>query len=140
MISFRLDFFEKYALDILLGLTLSLSATTSIAQDSEQIEEIEVIGITPTHGVGLPKAVIPTNVQTASGEDLDQSQSLDLTEFMHRNLGSVNVNAAQNNPLQPDVQYRGYTASPCWGCRRGSLYTRTASASWNHSVIRSIGS
>lgn len=102
-----------------LGLYISLLATSSFAQDTEQIDEIVVIGITPTHGVGFPKKVIPANVQTASSNDLDQSQSLDLTEFMNRNLGGVNINAAQNNPLQPDVQYRGFTASPLLGLPQG---------------------
>lgn len=110
--------FEKLACIFFLGLYL-LWATTSFAQNAEQIDEIEVIGITPTHGIGFPEELIPTNVQSASSDDLDQSQSLDLTEFMQRNLGSVSINAAQNNPLQPDVQYRGYTASPLLGLPPG---------------------
>ena len=48
-----------------------------------------------------------------------RSQSLDLTEYMNRSLGSVNINAAQNNPLQPDVQYRGFSASPLLGLPQG---------------------
>ena len=111
--------FGKGTLIFFLGLYISLLATSSFAQDTEQIDEIVVIGITPTHGVGVPKKVIPSNVQTASSDDLDQSQSLDLTEFLNRNLGGVNISAAQNNPLQPDVQYRGFTASPLLGLPQG---------------------
>ncbi len=109
----------REAITFLLGLYTSISVTSSIAQESGEIDEIEVIGVTPTHGVGLPHGVIPTSVQTATSDDLDQSQSLDLTEFMRRNLNSVNINAAQNNPLQPDVQYRGFTASPLLGMPPG---------------------
>jgi outer membrane receptor protein involved in Fe transport len=46
-------------------------------------------------------------------------RSLDLSDFMNRALGSVSVNSAQNNPLQPDVQYRGFTASPLLGLPQG---------------------
>ena len=42
---------------------------------------------------------------------------------MNRALGSVYVNDIQNNPLQPDVNYRGYTASPLLGTPQGmSVY------------------
>ena len=82
-------------------------------------EEIEVIGITPTHGVGLPRELIPYSVQSATSTDLARTQSLDLADFFNRNLGSVHINEAQNNPLQPDVQFRGFTASPLLGLPQG---------------------
>ncbi|MAS81718.1 MAG: TonB-dependent receptor [Legionellales bacterium] len=82
-------------------------------------ESVEVIGITPTHGVGLPEELIPYNVQSASSTDLEASQTLDLTDFMNRNLGSVTINDAQNNPLQSDVSYRGYSLSPLLGLPQG---------------------
>ncbi len=89
------------------------------AQEAELLKEVEVIGVTPTHGVGLPKDKIPVNVQSATAEDLDRQHNLDLSDYLNRNLGSVTINAAQNNPLQPDVQYRGFTASPLLGLPQG---------------------
>ncbi len=83
-------------------------------------EEIEVIGITPTSSsIGLPEDLIPYHVQSATSEDLERTHSLDLTDFMNRNLGSVHINDAQNNPLQSEVQYRGFTASPLLGLPQG---------------------
>ena len=82
-------------------------------------EEIVVIGVTPTRGAGLPVEKIPYNVQSASSDDLDRSQSLGLSDFLKHNLGSVTLNDAQNNPLQPDIQYRGYTSSPLLGLAQG---------------------
>ena len=38
---------------------------------------------------------------------------------MKRSLGSVFVNEAQSNPLQPDVQYRGFVGSPLLGLPQG---------------------
>jgi len=104
--------------------TLSFFAFTTLqavlAEENVQDQEaIEVIGITPTHGIGLPEELIPFNVQSASSNELEQSQSLDLTDFMNRNLGSVTINEAQSNPLQPDVQYRGFTLSPLLGLPQG---------------------
>jgi outer membrane receptor protein involved in Fe transport len=62
-------------------------------------------------------------VQTATSEDVASSHALDLAAFMNRTLGSVYVNDVQNNPLQPDVNFRGYTASPLLGTPQGlSVY------------------
>ncbi len=85
----------------------------------EEMSEVEVIGVTPVLGVGLPKEKIPYNVQSSSASDLEKTTSLDITDFMNRNFGSVIVNDAQNNPLQPDIQYRGFTASPLLGLPQG---------------------
>jgi len=97
------------------------SSTLSLAEETEVIqnESIEVIGITPAHGTGLPLDMIPFAIQSATAEDIERSQSLDLTQFLNRNLGSVTINEAQNNPLQPDIQYRGFTSSPLLGLPQG---------------------
>ena len=92
----------------------------SIAEEQVQTQEaLEVIGITPVLGVGLPIEKIPYNVQSASSDDFNRTTSLDLTDLMNRNFSSVIINDAQNNPLQPDVQYRGFTASPLLGLPQG---------------------
>lgn len=98
---------------------LTFSQVTIAEDDVQTQETIEVIGITPTHGVGLPEELIPFNVQSATSKDIEESQTLGLTDFMNRNLGSVTINDAQNNPLQSDVQYRGYTLSPLLGLPQG---------------------
>ncbi len=98
---------------------LTTSQGVFAEEDIQEKEAIEVIGITPTHGIGLPEELIPFNVQSATSYDLKQSQTLGLTDFMNRNLGSVTINDAQSNPLQPDLQYRGYTLSPLLGLPQG---------------------
>lgn len=94
-----------------------LASPLSDAQQPE--EEVVVIGVTPTQEAGLPESQIPYHVQSAGGEDIERSQSLDLTDFLNRNIGSISLNDVQNNPLQPDLQYRGFTASPLLGLSQG---------------------
>src|SRR5262245_19934907 len=89
------------------------------AAADDRVEEIKVIGVTPTEGAELDPLKIPAYVQTVSGEELQRTHSLDLSDYMSRALGSVSINSAQNNPLQPDVQYRGFTASPLLGLPQG---------------------
>jgi len=98
---------------------LCLGSLSTLALAADPAEEIVVIGVTPSHGSGLPETKIPYNVQSASVNDLDRSQSLDVTDFLNRNFLSISINDAQNNPLQPDVQYRGFTASPLLGLAQG---------------------
>lgn len=60
---------------------------------------------------------------SAAATDIAASHALGLTDYISRSLGSVFVNDVQNNPLQPDINYRGYTASPLLGTPQGlSVY------------------
>ncbi len=84
---------------------------------------VVVVGISPLPGADIDPDQVAAPVQSASAEDVERTHALDLTEFMRRSLGSVYVNDVQNNPLQPDVNYRGYTASPLLGTPQGvSVY------------------
>ena len=66
---------------------------------------------------------IPAPVQTATDADIENSGALDLSDFLNRRLNGVHVNEVQGNPFQPDVNYRGYTASPLLGTPQGlSVY------------------
>ena len=105
------------------ALIISCSLSGAITAQ-ETLEEIKVIGITPARdGVGLSADKIPYRVQSASAEDIDRSQSLDISDYLRHNLASITHNDAQNNPLQPDIQYRGYAASPLLGLAQGmSVY------------------
>lgn len=87
------------------------------------MEEVEVIASTPTGSGNLQRYQVAANVQTATADDLEQMQSVDITDYLNRTFASVNLNSAQGNPLQPDLQYRGFTASPLLGLAQGiSIY------------------
>ena len=94
------------------------AAAGAVAQPATPIEIIQVVGVTPLGG-DLDTDRIAANVQTASAAELREQNALDLTDFMKRSLGSVFVNDAQSNPLQPDVQYRGFVGSPLLGLPQG---------------------
>ena len=87
------------------------------------LETVVVIGVTPLAGADLDRDKVAAPVQTATSQGIDRTHALDLTAYMNRSLGSVYVNDIQNNPLQPDINYRGYTASPLLGTPQGlSVY------------------
>ncbi|MDR7272834.1 hypothetical protein J2X20_005519 [Pelomonas saccharophila] len=102
---------------------LALAYASAAAHAQVQLERVEVVGLSPVAGVDVPRDWIPAAVQTARAAEIERSQALDLSSFMNRRLGSVHLNEVQGNPLQPDVNFRGYTASPLLGTQQGlSLY------------------
>ena len=113
------------------GLWVFLIATKARAADPAAAEpasaepivdpknETTVVAATPLHGSLLPADRVAANVQTATGKAIDASHDLDITQFMNESLGSVTINQVQENPLQPDFQYRGFTASPVLGASEG---------------------
>jgi len=85
--------------------------------------KIDVISTTPLPGLDLPLTEIPAPVQGANAEEIAKSGALDLSDFLNRQLTNVHINEIQSNPFQPDVNYRGYTASPLLGTPQGiSVY------------------
>ncbi|MEG3122384.1 TonB-dependent receptor [Sphingomonas sp. GB1N7] len=90
------------------------------AQDQSDRAEI-VVTATPLNDVG--EGALPLPAQTASDEQIEAAHAIDLTDYLKRMAGGVFVNDVQNNPLQPDINYRGFTASPLLGTPQGlSVY------------------
>lgn len=88
-----------------------------------ETDKVEVVGTTPLPSIGTPINQVPSNVQTGSSKQINQQQSLDLSEYLDNNLGSVNTSNTVANPYQADVQFRGFTASPLLGTPQGlSVY------------------
>ena len=97
----------------------ALAPASTAAEGAGFDDEIVVVAPTPGGGSGIDPDRLPFTVQAADADALERTQALDLTDYLNANIGSVNINSAQNNPLQSDVQYRGYTASPLLGLPQG---------------------
>jgi len=113
------------ALQPLVAALAALGTAPALAEQdppvSQKVEapRVDVISITPLPTLGTAREEIAAPVQTATAKDLQRTQAFDLTDFMNRNLAGVHVNDIQNNPLQADVSYRGFTASPLLGNPQG---------------------
>src|SRR3984957_3970212 len=90
---------------------------------SSQASKVDVVSATPIGGTDLTTNQIAGPVQTADAAQIASSGALDLPDFMNRQLNGVYLNEMQGNPFQPDVNFRGYTASPLLGTPQGiSIY------------------
>jgi len=95
-------------------ITLGIGSTSS---------SIDVIASTPITALDMPLSDVPVPVQTLTSQTIENTNAIDLTDVMKRRLNGVYVNENQNNPFLPDVNYRGYTASPLVGSPAGlSVY------------------
>src|SRR5258708_13594847 len=106
------------------GLALARSGAWA-ETPAEQLEKpaVEVIGVTPLPGLGVPAAQVPANVQAVTGAEIMRQHPLNLPEFMSQRLSGVNVNENQGNPFQPDLTYPRVAASPLLGTPQGlSVY------------------
>ncbi len=111
---------QSVLIDVSSSAPVARSVTLSLAT---QTSKIDVVAATPLPGTDLPIDLIPAPVQTASARDIEQTGSLDLSDLLNKRLNGVHINENQQNPFQPDVNYRGYTASPLLGTPEGiSVY------------------
>jgi outer membrane receptor protein involved in Fe transport len=89
----------------------------------QELPQVLIIGNTPLQGFGVPLNEVPSNVQTATGVDLQREQSLDTADYLNNNFSGINVSESAGNPFQIDVYYHGFTASPLLGTPEGlSVY------------------
>src|SRR5262252_8202929 len=97
--------------------------TTTPGAEPEQTEvpapPVEVISTTPLPGLEVPRDSVPANVQTGNAQDLRDPATKTLPSLMERTFDSVNINQAQGNPYQPDLNFRGFAASPLLGTAPG---------------------
>jgi iron complex outermembrane recepter protein len=106
------------ALAVAVAVAVCLMPACVAAGETLTLDAIDVVATTP-QGAGIDRSHLPYRVLSADAADLEQTQSLSLPDFMATRLPGVTINEVQGNPLQPDVNYRGFTASPLLGTAQG---------------------
>jgi iron complex outermembrane receptor protein len=62
---------------------------------------------------------LPSTIQTLTQQDLDPSKAPTMPDALMRTVPSVFIGDTAVNPFQPDIQYRGFVASPTVGTPQG---------------------
>jgi iron complex outermembrane receptor protein len=113
--------------------TTALTSRNASAQATVQLPPIDVIGTTPLStapslvpGAGGPPDItgidrdkVPANTQTLTPQDFDHAKSTSVPDALLLRVPSVFNGDTAVNPYQPDVQFRGFTASPTVGTPQG---------------------
>lgn len=99
---------------------LAIASSTSLgAAEKVTTGTINVISTTPLPSIGLPMNIIPANIQIVNRADLKNQAGVSIVDFANNNLQGVSIQETQGNPFQPDVTFRGYSASPLGGSPQG---------------------
>lgn len=81
-------------------------------------ERVDVVAVTPIHGVGLERLKVPANVQVFTAPQLTPA-TLDVSDLLARHASSVHLVEAQAGTFQPDLLFRGFAGSPLLGASEG---------------------
>ncbi|MDP2152425.1 MAG: TonB-dependent receptor [Methylotenera sp.] len=99
---------------------LAFANTPALADDTAiNIKKIEVYGTTPLPGIGLPLNKVPANIQMASPKEVANQAGVSIADYMMNNMQGVTVSDMSGNPWQPEINFRGYSASSLLGNAQG---------------------
>jgi len=103
--------------------TVAVASAQSRSADNPaealELPTVEIVGTTPLPGIGTPMRDVPANVQIYTSEDLAGQRQANVTDYLEQNPTGITSNAAQGNPFQPDINFRGFSASPLLGTPQG---------------------
>jgi iron complex outermembrane receptor protein len=99
--------------------TQTQTQTQENPAEALELPTVEVIGTTLLPGLGTPVRDVPANVQVITGRNIQKQRQNSIADYLEQNTNSISVNAAQGNPYQPDIGFRGFTASPLLGVPQG---------------------
>jgi iron complex outermembrane recepter protein len=106
-----------------LASTLTAISPVALAQqapqDSHDLDEIVVVGVTPVPGFKVDKDRIPGSIQTLRSTDLNRNGTASVLDSLNQQVSSVNLNDTLADPFQPEVLFHGFEASPVLGTPQG---------------------
>jgi outer membrane receptor protein involved in Fe transport len=74
---------------------------------------------TPVSGSGIDVDKVPASVNAVDANQIERVRSPNIADALQRYVPSIVVNEVTGNPFQPDVQFRGFVASPVAGTPQG---------------------
>jgi iron complex outermembrane receptor protein len=101
------------------SLQLSAAMADAGVATEPSAQEYHAIAVAPAPFASVDLDKVPRNVQEIDARTIADQHALGLHEVLNEHLGSAIINDVQGNPLQPDLQYRGFTASPLLGTPQG---------------------
>jgi outer membrane receptor protein involved in Fe transport len=105
---------------LVLAIVSAYAAEVAIAKaDSLNLEKVEVYSTTPLKGIGVPLHKVPANIQMANPAAINNQTGVSIADYMNNNMQGVTVTELGGNPWQPEINFRGYSASSLLGNPQG---------------------
>ncbi len=99
----------------------SMSAGRAAAQTSPAVTvpDVDVVASTPLLGSGIDRAVLPEATQVLDSRQIARTGIPTLTGAILETTPSASVNETSGSMFQPDILFRGFSASPIIGTAQG---------------------
>jgi outer membrane receptor protein involved in Fe transport len=83
------------------------------------LPRVVVYPTTPLAGSSIDPDKVPASVSLVDADQIKQTGSLNISDALQKYVPGIIVNEVAGNPFQPDVQFRGFVASPVSGTPQG---------------------
>ena len=83
------------------------------------VPRLVVYPTTPIAGSGIDPEKVPASVNIVDADQIKQTGSLNISDALVKYVPGIIVNEVAGNPFQPNVQFRGFVASPVSGTPQG---------------------
>ncbi len=80
---------------------------------------VRVYPTTPLAGSSIDPDKVPASLNVVDANQIKQTESLNIAVALTKYVPSINLNEVNGNPFTPDVQFRGFVASPVSGTPQG---------------------
>src|SRR3954467_15169816 len=74
---------------------------------------------TPTVGSGMDVDKVPASVNALGARQIERTGSLNIADALQQQIPGIIISDTTGNPFQPDIQFRGFVASPVAGTPQG---------------------
>jgi outer membrane receptor protein involved in Fe transport len=91
----------------------------SATRASRALPRLVVYPTTPLPGAGIDPDKVPASINVVGADQIKQTGSLNISDALVKYVPGIIVNEVAGNPFQPNVQFRGFVASPVSGTPQG---------------------
>jgi outer membrane receptor protein involved in Fe transport len=107
---------------LVLGAVGMLTGGGAWADDRAQptiLSGVDVIAAGPLSGSWLDRADVPAAINSISADDINRQASQNVVDVLLQRAPSIAINSESGNDFEPDVQFRGFVATPLSGVPEG---------------------
>ena len=97
----------------------ALAQLASAPTGTIAVPDVDVVATTPLLGSGVDRGSVPQATQVLGSQQIDRTGVPSLTGAILDNIPSATINDTSGNLFQPDILFRGFTASPVAGTSQG---------------------
>jgi outer membrane receptor protein involved in Fe transport len=77
------------------------------------------VSTTPVPSAKVDADTVPSGTSVVDSRQIERTGSLNIADALRQSVPGVNISEVAGNPFQPDIEFRGFVASPVAGTPQG---------------------